>query len=92
MGHHALSGIPVPVWQDRAGCIGADPDLFHPVTAEDPAVAEAKAICAWCPVRTDCLGYATAHFLQGIWGGTTEDERRLERRRQLRAVRKQAAA
>jgi WhiB family transcriptional regulator, redox-sensing transcriptional regulator len=90
MGHHALSGIPVPVWQDRAGCIGADHDVFFPLTPHDETAA--KAICAWCPVRTDCLEYATAHFLEGIWGGTTEDERRLERRRQLRAARKADAA
>jgi WhiB family redox-sensing transcriptional regulator len=84
---------PAPRWRQRAGCIGADPDLFFPVgPADTTAVTEAKAICAWCPVRTDCLGYATAHFLQGVWGGTTEDERRLYRRRQLKAARKADAA
>jgi WhiB family redox-sensing transcriptional regulator len=77
--------FPAPGWRDRAACIGADPDLFFPVTARDEA--EAKAICSRCPSRAECLGYATGRPLLGIWGGTSEDERRNTRRRELRARR-----
>jgi len=37
---------------------------------------EAKAICAICRVRRECLTFALrTGQLHGIWGGTTEDER-----------------
>jgi WhiB family transcriptional regulator, redox-sensing transcriptional regulator len=90
MGHHALSGITVPGWQDRAGCIGADPDLFFPITPHDETAA--KAICAWCPVRAGCRAFADEHAIgYGIWGGLTEDERRRERRLALRRDRERRA-
>lgn len=83
---------PETSWRDRAGCAGADPDLFFPVgPADEAAVRAAKAICAWCPVRTDCLDYASAHSQKGIWGGTTEDERARERRLMLRRARERGA-
>ena len=49
-------------------CWGADPDLFFPLPGQsaDPA----KAICAACPVRAECLALARARGEQfGIWGG-----------------------
>jgi WhiB family redox-sensing transcriptional regulator len=37
---------------------------------------EAKAICATCGVRKDCLAYALRiHEPYGIWGGMNEAER-----------------
>jgi hypothetical protein len=37
----------------------------------------AEAQCTGCPVRTECLEYALAtNSADGIWGGTTERERR----------------
>ena len=53
---------------DGPACRGADPDLFFPLPGEsaDPA----RAICAACAVRTDCLALARARGEQfGIWGG-----------------------
>ena len=53
---------------DGPACWGANPDLFFPLPREsaDPA----KAICAGCAVRTDCLALARARGEQfGIWGG-----------------------
>ena len=38
--------------------------------------AKAKAVCAECPARDACLGWALEHSEYGIWGGLTEDERR----------------
>jgi hypothetical protein len=37
---------------------------------------EAKAICAECPYKVRCLAYALKNNEQGIWGGTTERDRR----------------
>jgi len=67
-------------WWSEAACLTSDPDLFFPISWSGPAlrqVAEAKAICAGCPIRQACLGYALeVGPVEGIWGGTTEAERR----------------
>jgi len=73
------------VWSERAACHDAPPDLFFPVSdlgAAEDQINEAKRICARCPVRTECLQYALRRGeATGIWGGTTEHERRRLRRR-----------
>lgn len=39
-------------------------------------VAEAKAVCARCPVTAECLAYALVHDERyGVWGGKTSRER-----------------
>src|ERR1700731_3900044 len=67
-------------WRDQAACRHADPDLFFPVGTTGPAlrqVDEAKRICRACPARTPCLAWALGNAIPaGIWGGTTEEERR----------------
>ena len=76
-------------WWSLAACQSADPDLFFPISSTGPAlgqVARAKAVCTGCPVRCDCLRYALAAGpLQGVWGGLTEEERRLLRQREAKA-------
>ena len=73
-------------WWRSAACQEADPELFFPVAARGPGVdeiARAKAVCATCAVRRQCLQYALAtHQMHGVWGGTTEGERQLQVRRQ----------
>jgi len=62
-------------WAAKAECRGEDPTKFFPGTDDDPSVA--LAICARCPVRQECLDYAMeARERYGIWGGTTERQRR----------------
>jgi WhiB family redox-sensing transcriptional regulator len=64
-------------WRKRAACKGVDVEVFYPFTDDDAEAAEAKAICAECPVRQACLEHALAHReREGVWGGTTERERR----------------
>ena len=66
-------------WQERANCLGVDPDLFFP--ERGASTREAKAVCKGCEVRDDCLEYALAHGEKfGIWGGLSERERRRVRR------------
>ena len=37
----------------------------------------ARRLCADCPVKAPCLEYAMAnHIDHGVWGGTSERERR----------------
>ncbi|NIH79293.1 WhiB family transcriptional regulator [Amycolatopsis viridis] len=67
-------------WRTSAACRDEDPELFFPVSEMGPGarqVARAKAVCASCPVRAECLAYALdAGLDNGIFGGTTEQERR----------------
>jgi WhiB family transcriptional regulator, redox-sensing transcriptional regulator len=38
---------------------------------------QAKAVCAVCPVRRECLQFALAtRQAHGVWGGMSEHERR----------------
>jgi WhiB family redox-sensing transcriptional regulator len=66
-------------WRSAAACRSADPDLFFPVSDSGRAleqVTQAKAICAGCSVRRECLAFALrTHQIHGIWGGMTEGER-----------------
>lgn len=68
-------------WWNLAACQSADPELFFPVSSAGPAqadLARAKAICARCVIRQRCLDYAIGTAQpHGVWGGTSEDERRL---------------
>jgi WhiB family redox-sensing transcriptional regulator len=44
-------------------------------------IAEAKALCARCPMLEKCRDWAvTSGEPEGIWGGTTPQERRRLRR------------
>jgi WhiB family transcriptional regulator, redox-sensing transcriptional regulator len=66
-------------WWDLAACQTADPELFFPVSATGGSraeIARAKAICATCPIRQQCLDYALdTRQPHGVWGGRTEEER-----------------
>lgn len=63
-------------WAVYAACRDADADLFFPATREEER--RALALCAICPVADDCLAYALdSRERFGVWGGTTERERRL---------------
>ena len=71
-------------WREDIACRDADPDLFFPIGtagSELHQVEKAKRICRTCPVRTRCLSWALDQAVSsGIWGGTTEDERRAIRK------------
>lgn len=70
-------------WQRRAACRGPYSELFFPPAhgerREERELRErrAKAICASCAVRRDCLDYALSiREPHGVWGGLNEAERR----------------
>jgi WhiB family redox-sensing transcriptional regulator len=71
-------------WQWQAACRGEDaafffaPNHFETKDEKDGRERQAKAICARCPVRIDCLEYAIrTRETHGIWGGLNELERRI---------------
>ena len=82
-------------WQERANCLGVDPDLFFPVGTTGPAIdqiAAAKAVCNQCEAKEPCLEFAlTTNQDSGVWGGFSEEERR-KLRRQWQAARRRASA
>ncbi|MFF8481933.1 WhiB family transcriptional regulator [Streptomyces antibioticus] len=75
-----LRGIADTSWQARGACHGMDVEdaaVFFPLPRDHEAIAEAKKLCGWCPVRSECLDFALENVLkEGIWGGLTEAERR----------------
>jgi WhiB family redox-sensing transcriptional regulator len=66
-------------WRFHARCADQDPDLFFPVGSSGPALRQtlrAKAVCAQCPVRSECLEWALdTGQPHGVWGGLDEQER-----------------
>jgi WhiB family transcriptional regulator, redox-sensing transcriptional regulator len=77
-------------WEAHAACQDDVAALFFPPEGERRPERElrekaAKAICAACPVRRQCLECAmSANIRDGLWGGLSEDERRRERRNRAR--------
>jgi WhiB family redox-sensing transcriptional regulator len=61
-------------WAADAACRGLDPNLFLPERGDRNH--EAVAVCHGCEVREACLEYAIEHRAAGVWGGTSERERR----------------
>jgi WhiB family redox-sensing transcriptional regulator len=74
-------------WQGKARCTEVDPEIFFPERGGSSRAA--RAVCADCEVRLECLEYALNNKEQfGIWGGTSERERRrLRKERTLRRLR-----
>jgi WhiB family transcriptional regulator, redox-sensing transcriptional regulator len=73
--------------RNRPRCADEDPELFFPYSKsqDDIMTRMAKKVCSQCLVSDACLSYALDDpDIQGIWGGTTEGERRRMRfRRKL---------
>ena len=79
-------------WRDHAACRQEDPDLFFPIGSTGPALLQteqAKAVCSRCPVQEQCLEWALeTDQAIGVWGGTSENERRALKRRRAAARRR----
>lgn len=76
-----LRGLGDHSWYDRGLCYGMDIEeadkIFFPTPRATKAIERAKAICAQCPVRVECLGSALdTNSITGIRAGLTEAERR----------------
>jgi WhiB family transcriptional regulator, redox-sensing transcriptional regulator len=64
-------------WRQLAACRSADPDLFFPLSSTGRSLeqaAEARAICARCPVRPYPLAFALrTRQVHGIWVSLSEE-------------------
>jgi hypothetical protein len=85
---HGLTTQRAAVWQDSAGCLNEDPELFFPQGDSGPSlltIEQAKAICRTCPVVEACAQWAAdTRQKRGIYGGLTEQERASIRRAKTR--------
>lgn len=62
-------------WMADALCPQVDSDIFFVNKGE--STQPAKAVCALCPVASECLKYALDNdFRFGVFGGYSERERR----------------
>ena len=81
-------------WRDHALCRDTDPELFFPVGTTGIALVQidkARQVCGECDVRSECLDFALeTNQDSGIWGGLSEEERRVIRRQ--RAARNRVLA
>ena len=74
-------------WMQRGLCREIPPAVFFP--SDGVGVEAARRICANCPVKEPCLEYALEFRIDhGVWGGSSERERRriLKRRRVAAAI------
>ena len=85
--------VPLFVLKDDPACAQTDPEIFFPmdidmgfgmVTAKYQNLESAKKVCQECPLIRECLEYALKNNELGVWGGTTEHERKLIRKRNYR--------
>lgn len=72
-----ITGFEIDIDYSQASCAKVeDPEVFFPDGGADhwDKVAEAKAICATCPVIDQCLQHGANFEKVGIWGGLTPSE------------------
>lgn len=83
-------------WREQAACRTVDPDLFFPIGTTGAALVQidaAKRVCEACPSKAACLEFALATNQEaGVWGATSEEERRGLRKRWLAQQRSRRAS
>ena len=73
LAEHLASILARPAWHRRAARRGLDTDLF--VTPRGVKADRAKAVCAHCSVRSECLSFAERGNEVGTWGGRSLQDR-----------------
>ena len=70
-----LDETALTLWMANGLCRDQPPRVFFP--SDGVGVDKARKICAECPAKAPCLEYALDHRIDhGVWGGTSERERR----------------
>lgn len=84
-GGHATKwkGLVLPVL-DEPACRDTDPELFF--VEGDGAMStrelgRARQVCFGCPEKMPCLRFALQRDMHGVWGGSTQAERRAHQKR-----------
>ncbi len=68
-------------WILKSICSPDQTALFFSVIEEE--IQEARRFCEPCPVKEECFQYAIDHNEEGVWGGTSEKQRRRLRSRAI---------
>jgi WhiB family redox-sensing transcriptional regulator len=78
LGHSGKSTTGTSSWFDGTQpCAQTDPEIFFPEPTTPRSVLKvARDICRSCDFQAPCLEFAIRTRSTGIWGGTTERERR----------------
>jgi WhiB family redox-sensing transcriptional regulator len=79
---NARGGTNAPGFDGTQPCSQTDPDIFFPEIGTPRSITKAAlAICRSCQFQTPCLEYALHEPVLGIWGATTDVERKKLKRR-----------
>lgn len=81
----AVTNLEDSDWTKRVACGDMSKEVFFPIDSDEVAVKNAKNVCDVCEVRGICLEYALNNVIEyGVWGGTSEKERRILIRERIR--------
>lgn len=69
------------VWKKDAKCKNKGAEFFFPSRYDQLAIRNAKEFCKGCPVMEPCLEFGLTLHVHGVWGGTSELERKRIRRK-----------
>lgn len=70
------------LWQSEAKCIGQPPAIFF-LEEDNYAKNSFRVFCDNCPVKQACLEEGLVYGYSGVWGGTTDKDRRRIPRKQI---------
>ena len=78
-------------WMANGLCAEKHPSIFFP--SDGVGVEKARKICNECPMQTPCLEYALRNRIDhGVWGGTSERQRRrILKERRVKALQRTGA-
>jgi len=64
------------LFNNKASCEGLESDIFFPDEASHyQYLSTVKKMCDNCSAKLECFDYAIENAVQGIWAGTTFNER-----------------
>jgi WhiB family redox-sensing transcriptional regulator len=74
-----------PRFYEDPACASVGGDFWFPEKeaggSNSTEMVMAKSICRRCPHQSECAEWGIQNEIHGIWGGVTEGERRLIRRK-----------
>jgi hypothetical protein len=79
----------LPPWEfENPPCVEMGTEVFYPDQTVGATtrygfrqLATVKKVCGNCPFQKDCLDWGVKHEAFGIWGGATEYERNMIRKK-----------